>query len=214
MIVTGGLWAAIPTPSRAHHGLWLRRRDGLFHPRLEPGSKVGHTHFVLAHPRPRAGIGSLVAFTDGHSRNMLKPCGSAHIRGLVDERVPFAGAAIDPGLALHKRFPFAGGVPCTAGALGKSCARLTWRRRLWMGIGIIGLLTSSFRMLAVLSMAEEYTGWEAARKLVAGDHARAGNDRAFHPGVVPAICPVLFVRSACHVRTPGSLRRYNHMQFK
>jgi hypothetical protein len=29
-----------------------------------------------------------------------------------------------------------------------------------MGIGIIGLLTSTFRMLAVISMAEEYTTWE------------------------------------------------------
>ena len=29
-----------------------------------------------------------------------------------------------------------------------------------MGIGIVGLLTSAFRSLAVISMAEEYTGWE------------------------------------------------------
>jgi hypothetical protein len=29
-----------------------------------------------------------------------------------------------------------------------------------MGMGIIGLLTSTFRSLAVISMAEEYTGWE------------------------------------------------------
>jgi hypothetical protein len=29
-----------------------------------------------------------------------------------------------------------------------------------MGIGIIGLFTASFRMLAVLSMADEYEDWE------------------------------------------------------
>jgi len=29
-----------------------------------------------------------------------------------------------------------------------------------MGVGVIGLLTSAFRSLAVISMAEEYTSWQ------------------------------------------------------
>jgi len=45
-------------------------------------------------------------------------------------------------------------------ALWESLARVSISGALWMGIGIIGLLTSVFRSLAVISMAEEYTTWE------------------------------------------------------
>jgi hypothetical protein len=31
---------------------------------------------------------------------------------------------------------------------------------LWMAIGIAGLLTSAFRSLAVISMADEYSAWQ------------------------------------------------------
>jgi hypothetical protein len=45
-------------------------------------------------------------------------------------------------------------------ALWENLARISLSSSIWLGIGIIGLLTSSFRSMAVLSMAEEYTSWE------------------------------------------------------
>jgi formate hydrogenlyase subunit 3/multisubunit Na+/H+ antiporter MnhD subunit len=45
-------------------------------------------------------------------------------------------------------------------ALWEGLARSSASSALWMAIGIVGLLVSAFRSLAVISMAEEYTSWE------------------------------------------------------
>lgn len=56
-------------------------------------------------------------------------------------------------------FPLLAGFPARL-ALWENLARDSIVTALWMGIGIVGLLTSAFRSLAVISMAEEYAGWE------------------------------------------------------
>jgi formate hydrogenlyase subunit 3/multisubunit Na+/H+ antiporter MnhD subunit len=57
-------------------------------------------------------------------------------------------------------FPLLAGFPARL-ALWENLARASTLSALWMGVGIVGLLTSAFRSLAVISMAEEYTSWEA-----------------------------------------------------
>jgi formate hydrogenlyase subunit 3/multisubunit Na+/H+ antiporter MnhD subunit len=56
-------------------------------------------------------------------------------------------------------FPLLAGFPARL-ALWENLARDSIVSAVWMGIGVIGLLTSAFRSLAVISMAEEYAGWE------------------------------------------------------
>ena len=57
-----------------------------------------------------------------------------------------------------------GSLPLLAGfpsrlALWEGLSRDSISAALWMAVGIAGLLTSAFRSLAVISMADEYTGW-------------------------------------------------------
>jgi len=56
-------------------------------------------------------------------------------------------------------FPLLAGFPARL-ALWDGLARTSIGTALWMGIGMIGLFTASIRMLAVLSMADEYTSWK------------------------------------------------------
>jgi formate hydrogenlyase subunit 3/multisubunit Na+/H+ antiporter MnhD subunit len=55
-------------------------------------------------------------------------------------------------------FPLLAGFPARL-ALWESLSRVSLSAALWMTIGIVGLLISAFRSLAVISMADEYTGW-------------------------------------------------------
>lgn len=72
---------------------------------------------------------------------------------------PLAGAAMIAATLSTGAFPLLAGFPARL-ALWEGLASVSLGAALWMGIGIIGLLTSAFRSLAVISMAEEYTGWE------------------------------------------------------
>ena len=61
-------------------------------------------------------------------------------------------------------FPLLAGFPARL-ALWEGLARISLNASVWLGIGIIGLLTGAFRSLAVISMAEEYTTWERRESL-------------------------------------------------
>ena len=77
---------------------------------------------------------------------------------------PFAGAGMITATLSTAAFPLLAGFPARL-ALWENLARVSISSALWMGIGIIGLLTSAFRSLAVISMAEEYTSWKARESL-------------------------------------------------
>lgn len=78
--------------------------------------------------------------------------------------LPFAGAGMIIAALSTSTFPLLAGFPARL-ALWESLARDSLGAALWMGIGIAGLLTSVFRSLAVISMAEEYTSWEPRESL-------------------------------------------------
>jgi NADH-quinone oxidoreductase subunit N len=79
-------------------------------------------------------------------------------RGLL-RITPLAGAGIIIATLSTGAFPLLAGFPARL-ALWESLSRVSLSSALWMTIGIIGLLTSAFRSLAVISMADEYTSWK------------------------------------------------------
>jgi NADH-quinone oxidoreductase subunit N len=72
---------------------------------------------------------------------------------------PLAGAGMIVATLSTAAFPLLAGFPARL-ALWESLSHISLSSALWMAIGIVGLLTSAFRSLAVISMAEEYTSWK------------------------------------------------------
>ena len=72
---------------------------------------------------------------------------------------PLAGAGMIVAALSTSAFPLLAGFPARL-ALWESLSRISLSSALWMAIGIVGLLTSTFRSLAVISMADEYTSWK------------------------------------------------------
>jgi len=71
---------------------------------------------------------------------------------------PLAGAGMIVATLSTGAFPLLAGFPSRL-ALWEGLSQVSIGGALWMAIGIIGLLISAFRSLAVISMADEYTGW-------------------------------------------------------
>jgi formate hydrogenlyase subunit 3/multisubunit Na+/H+ antiporter MnhD subunit len=71
---------------------------------------------------------------------------------------PLAGAGMIVATLSTSAFPLLAGFPSRL-ALWESLSHTSLSAALWMAIGILGLLTSAFRSLAVISMADEHTGW-------------------------------------------------------
>jgi NADH-quinone oxidoreductase subunit N len=71
---------------------------------------------------------------------------------------PLAGAGMIVATLSTGAFPLLAGFPSRL-ALWEGLSRASLSAALWMAIGILGLLVSAFRSLAVISMADEYTGW-------------------------------------------------------
>jgi len=78
--------------------------------------------------------------------------------------LPVAGAGVVAATLSTGAFPLLAGFPARL-ALWEGLSRVSIGAALWMGIGIIGLLISALRSLAVISMAEEYTGWQPRESL-------------------------------------------------
>jgi formate hydrogenlyase subunit 3/multisubunit Na+/H+ antiporter MnhD subunit len=77
---------------------------------------------------------------------------------------PLAGAGMIVATLSTGAFPLLAGFPSRL-ALWEGLSRVSIGAALWMAVGIAGLLTSAFRSLAVISMAEEYTSWQPRESL-------------------------------------------------
>lgn len=84
-------------------------------------------------------------------------------RGLL-RITPLAGAGMIVATLSTGAFPLLAGFPSRL-ALWEGLSRVSLGAALWMAVGIAGLLTSAFRSLAVISMAEEYTSWQPRESL-------------------------------------------------
>jgi formate hydrogenlyase subunit 3/multisubunit Na+/H+ antiporter MnhD subunit len=80
------------------------------------------------------------------------------VRGVL-RVTPLAGAGMIVAGLSTGAFPLLAGFPARL-ALWEGLSGISIGSALWMMIGIIGLLVSAFRSLAVISIAEEYTSWE------------------------------------------------------
>lgn len=78
-------------------------------------------------------------------------------RGIL-RATPLAGAGMIAATLSTGAFPLLAGFPARL-ALWEGLSGDSLSAALWMAVGIVGLLTSAFRSLAVISMADEYTGW-------------------------------------------------------
>ena len=157
MIVTGGLWAA----TQRHLGRIMAysaiAETGFSILALSLDSKLGVPILFLLIPARALGLAvwslSLTVIKD-HAGTLR----FSVTRGLL-RNFPFASAGLILASLSASAFPLLAGFPARL-ALWENLSRVSLTAALWLGIGIIGLLTSSFRTMAVLSMADEYTGWE------------------------------------------------------
>ncbi|HEU0293876.1 MAG TPA: proton-conducting transporter membrane subunit [Anaerolineales bacterium] len=157
MIVTGGFWAA----TERHLGRIMAYSSvadtGFGLVALSLDSRIGIPILFLLLPARALGLAvwtlALTIF-----KNNAESLRFSAVRGLL-RNFPFAGAALILAALSTSAFPLLAGFPSRL-ALWENLARLSIGSALWMGIGIIGLLTSCFRSLAVLTMADEYTAWE------------------------------------------------------
>ena len=157
MIVTGGLWAA----TQRHLGRIMAygsiAETGFSILALSLNPRVGIPILFMLIPARALGLAvwslSLTVIKD-HAESMR----FSAVRGLL-RSLPFASAGLILSALSTGAFPLLAGFPARL-ALWENLSRVSLAAALWLGIGIIGLLTSSFRTIAVLSMADEYTTWE------------------------------------------------------
>ena len=157
MVVTGGLWAA----TQRHLGRMMAYHSiaetGFSILALSLNAKVGIPILFLLIPARALGL-ALWSLALTVIKENTDSMGFSAVRGIL-RSYPFAGAALILASLSASTFPLLAGFPARL-ALWENLSRVSLGAALWMGIGIIGLLTGSFRSLAVISMADEYTGWE------------------------------------------------------
>ena len=165
MVVTGGLWAA----TQRHLGRIMAyssiAETGFSILALSLNPKLGIPILFLLIPARALGLAiwslSLTVIKD-HA-NTLR---FSSVRGLL-RSFPFASVGLIMASLSTGAFPLLAGFPARL-ALWENLSRISLLAALWLGIGIIGLLVSSFRTMAVLSMADEYAGWELHEKWLEG----------------------------------------------
>ena len=157
MIVTGGIWAA----TQRHLGRIMAygsvAETGFSILALSLDSSAGIPILFLLLPARALGL-ALWSLALTIFNGQVETMRFSAVRGLL-RNFPFAGAALVLASLSTGAFPLLAGFPARL-ALWENLSRLSINSAFWMGIGIVGLLTSSFRSLAVLGMADDYTGWE------------------------------------------------------
>ena len=156
MIITGGLWAA----TQRHLGRIMAygsiAETGFSILALSINSRLGIPILFLLLPARALGLAvwSLALTVLNDHNNSLR---FRDVRGVLRSH-PVAGSALIFASLSVGAFPLLAGFPARL-ALWENLARVSISAAFWMGIGIVGLLTACFRSLAVISMADEYTGW-------------------------------------------------------
>lgn len=165
MLVTGGLWAAF----QRHVGRIMAYASvadtGFAILALSLDSKLGIPILFFLIPARALGLAiwslGLTIIKD-NSESMR----FGAVRGLL-RSFPFASVGIILASLSTSGFPLLAGFPARL-ALWDGLARTSLNVALWMGLGMVGLLIASFRTLAVLSMADEFTDWEVHEDWIQG----------------------------------------------
>ena len=157
MVVTGGLWAAFQSHLGRIMAYGSVAETGFSLLALSLDPKLGIPILFLLIPARALGLAVWSLSLTVIQQN-VETMRFAATQGML-RITPVAGAGMVIAALSTSAFPLLAGFPARL-ALWESLARVSISGALWMGIGIIGLLTSVFRSLAVISMAEEYTTWE------------------------------------------------------
>lgn len=182
MIVTGGIWAA----TQHHLGRIMAyasiAETGFAILALSLNPHLGVPILFLLLPARALGLAvwSLaLTVIKTHADSMR----FSAVRGLL-RSFPFASAALIVASLSMSAFPLLAGFPARM-ALWENLSRISLNAAFWMGIGIVGLLAGSFRSLAVLSMADEYTAWEVRENWLQGIMLGLGMIGLFVLGLFP-----------------------------
>ena len=184
MLVTGGLFAAFQRNLARIMSYGAIAETGFSMLALSLDVRIGIPILFLLIPARALGLAvwSLaVTVIKGHVETLRFGAAQGVLRIL-----PFAGAGMIIAALSTSTFPLLAGFPGRL-ALWENLARESLVAALWMGIGIVGLLTSVIRSLAVISMAEEYTSWEPRESLTQRIMLGLGVVGIFVLGIFPQV---------------------------
>jgi NADH-quinone oxidoreductase subunit N len=189
MLVSGGVWAALQNHLGRIMAYGAIAETGFALLALSLNLKLGLPIFFLLFPSRALGlvIWSLaLTIVKEHSPTLRY----SDVRGML-RQTPVAAAAIVLASLSVSGLPLLAGFPPRL-ALWESLARTSPAAALWVGIGIAGLLTTSFRMLAVFSLAEEYTTWQVTENWLQTIMLGLGVIALFFLGVFPQTIQYFF----------------------
>ena len=182
MIVTGGLFAGFQRHLGRIMAYGVISETGFSILALSLDPKLGIPILFLLIPARALGQAvwslSLTVIKD-----QVETMGFGPSQGVL-RITPFAGAGMIMATLSSSAFPLLAGFPARL-ALWEGLARISLNASVWLGIGIIGLLTGAFRSLAVISMAEEYTTWERRESLAQATLLGLGMIGLFILGLFP-----------------------------
>ena len=157
MLVTGGLFAAFQRNLARIMSYGAIAETGFSILALSLDLRLGIPILFLLIPARALGL-AVWSLSVTIIKEQVETMRFGATRGLL-RILPFAGAGMIIATLSTSAFPLLAGFPARL-ALWEGLARESISSAFWMAIGIVGLLISAFRSLAVISMAEEYASWE------------------------------------------------------
>lgn len=163
MVVTGGLFAGFQRHLGRIMAYGVIAETGFSMLALSLDPKLGIPILFLLIPARALGQ-AVWALSLTVIKDQVETMRFRDARGLL-RTTPLAGVGMIIATLSTSGFPLLAGFPAKL-ALWEGLSRVSLGASVWLGIGILGLLTSAFRSLAVISMAEEYSSWERRESLI------------------------------------------------
>ena len=157
MVVTGGAFAAFQRHLGRIMAYGSIAETGFSLLALSLDSRLGIPILFLLIPARALGL-AVWSLSLTVIREHVETMRFGAARGML-RVMPLASAGMIVATLSTGAFPLLAGFPSRL-ALWEGLSRDSISAALWMAVGIVGLLTSGIRSLAVISMADEYTAWK------------------------------------------------------
>jgi formate hydrogenlyase subunit 3/multisubunit Na+/H+ antiporter MnhD subunit len=162
MLVTGGLSAAFQRHLARIMSYGAIAETGFSILALSLDTRLGIPILFLLIPARALGL-AVWSLSVSIIKTHVETMRFGTVRGTL-RILPFAGTGMIIAALSTGAFPLLAGFPARL-ALWESLGRESLVSAFWMAIGVVGLLISTFRSLAVISMADEYASWEPRETL-------------------------------------------------
>ena len=182
MLVTGGLWAAFQNNIGRIMAYGSVAETGFSLLALSLNQSLGIPILFLLIPARALGL-AVWSLSLTIIKEQARSMRFSDVRGML-RTLPFAGTGFVIAALSTSGFPLLAGFPARL-ALWDALARISLGTAVWVGIGVSGLFTASFRALAVLSMSDEYAGWEVGENWLQGIMLGLGVIGLFILGLFP-----------------------------